>query len=83
MVNSNTPLKDHWESYLNEVLPKNAPEVQKVECRRAFYAGALSIWVTVISGVSEAEELTGSDLELIKILKSEFAEYLKELINKR
>lgn len=82
MTTSKTPLKDHWESYLNEVLPKNAPEIQKVECRRAFYAGALAIWVTVISGVSEAEEITGSDLLLMNTIKNEFAEYLKELIKK-
>lgn len=29
-----------WSSYAREVLPADAPEVQRVECRRAFYAGA-------------------------------------------
>ena len=28
-----------WESYRRDVLPADAPVVQRVECRRAFYAG--------------------------------------------
>ena len=32
-----------WESYETEVLPKDAPDVQRVECKRAFYAGAFAV----------------------------------------
>lgn len=29
-----------WNSYRREVIPAEAPDVQVIECRRAFYAGA-------------------------------------------
>lgn len=36
-------LADEWESYQNEVLPRDAPEIQVTETQRAFYAGAGSL----------------------------------------
>jgi len=36
------PINDAWESYRDGVLPKDAPQVQVDECRKAFYAGAFS-----------------------------------------
>lgn len=32
-----------WEKFVIDVLPKDAPAVQRVEMRRAFYAGAASL----------------------------------------
>jgi hypothetical protein len=34
------PLARSWQSYRDQVIPPNAPEIQLLECRRAFYAGA-------------------------------------------
>lgn len=33
-------LREQWESYLADVMPRDAPPVQIQETRRAFYAGA-------------------------------------------
>ena len=35
-----TTLREFWESYHREVIPPTAPDVQVIECRRAFMAGA-------------------------------------------
>lgn len=37
-----TPIDDAWRSYAAQVLPPDAPEVQRVECRRAFFGGAVA-----------------------------------------
>jgi hypothetical protein len=36
-----------WESYLREVIPAAAPDVQIQECRRAFYAGAQGMFTAM------------------------------------
>lgn len=36
-------LKESWNDYATHVLPATCPQVQRVETRRAFYAGAASI----------------------------------------
>jgi hypothetical protein len=33
-------IDEKWRSFEAEVVPKNAPPVQRIEMRRAFYAGA-------------------------------------------
>jgi hypothetical protein len=33
-------IENGWESYLKEVIPKGASQIQVIECKRAFYAGA-------------------------------------------
>lgn len=36
-------VKDEWDAFSDQVIPKTAPEVQHREMKRAFYAGAASI----------------------------------------
>lgn len=48
-------LRQKWESYLTEVLPADAPEIQRVECRRAFYAGAKAVQAMLLA-TSELDE---------------------------
>lgn len=35
-----------WDDFAARVLPEDAPEVQRVEMRRAFYAGVASLLIT-------------------------------------
>ena len=36
-------IEDRWKNYRLRVIPLDAPELQAVECRRAFYAGAQAV----------------------------------------
>lgn len=49
-----------WQSYLTQVIPKDAPAVQRRETKRAFYAGASSaiqiMQQIAVSDLSETEE---------------------------
>ena len=36
-------IKEEWNSYSRQVMPKDAPSVQRSECMMAFYAGVASV----------------------------------------
>lgn len=68
------PMNDAWESYRDGVLPKDAPQVQVDECRKAFYAGAFSHHCITTSigdpGISEER-----GLEILTAIDAEIREY--------
>lgn len=45
-----------WRSYHDKVLPDGVSEVQTVECRRAFYAGAQAMFGLMTGPVTGASE---------------------------
>lgn len=72
-------IKHHWLSYRREVVPPQAGEVQVEECRRAFYAGALAVWSSIMSGLSEGSEPQPTDEALLASIQAEFVEFGAEL----
>ncbi len=36
-------LNQRWRTYKDRVIPRDAPSIQMIECRRAFFAGAAAI----------------------------------------
>jgi len=47
---------EEWASYQAEVVPADAPEVQREECKRAFYAGAQAMYVAVLAASEPDDE---------------------------
>jgi len=41
------PIADAWKSYESKVVPAEAGDVQRQECRRAFMAGALFVLLAI------------------------------------
>lgn len=41
---SQNTIKALWESYQNEVIPKEAGQVQRDECKQSFYAGCAALY---------------------------------------
>lgn len=60
-------LKTDWESYLNQIVPKHAGEVQKRETKQAFYAGAWALFTLVLHG--DPEDLDRAQNELVEFYK--------------
>ena len=52
MTNLNLTVLDEWLSYQSAVLPQNCPAIQRVETRRAFYAGAQAM-LALIARIDE------------------------------
>lgn len=65
-------MEKQWDSYRTQVLPADAPQVQIVECRRAFLCGAIAAISTMglLSYLPEAEAVDecGTMLEELKRL---------------
>lgn len=72
-------IADAWRDFEIDVIPLNAPEVQRVESRRAFYAGAVSMWSGLMSILEPGEEPTEKDLATMDAIKAEIDAYVKEL----
>jgi hypothetical protein len=47
---------DEWKSYERDVVPAEANDVQREECRRAFYAGAWACFTAVLSATEPDDE---------------------------
>lgn len=54
-----TTMRAGWESYRASLMPPDAGEVQVIECRRAFYAGAVHLFGAVVdnSNLPESEAM--------------------------
>lgn len=62
-----------WQSYERDVVPPTAPNVQREECRRAFYAGAFEMFcrmmeATELSDDGAEQRLTELDQEVRSIV---------------
>lgn len=50
-----TTLNDEWNTYSGHVIPPKAPGIQRVEMRRAFYAGAATMFNLMTQAASKSE----------------------------
>jgi len=69
-------LHEHWLSYSREVLPAHAPEVQRAETRRAFYAGAAALFYSLTSRLEPGGEPTDADVEMVEGLRRELVGFV-------
>lgn len=72
-------LTDEWEHYARAILPAGAPDVQKVETRRAFYAGAAALFTLMTGGLDEDSEPTELDIAFVEVLSQELAAFGRDL----
>jgi len=80
MSNPNRRLiAEHWNNYARMVLPKNCPTVQRVECRRAFYAGAYAFFQATMAALDPDKEVTEEDMEILRLALKELGEEILRL----
>lgn len=73
-------IKEAWERFAAECVPADAEDVQRVETRRAFYAGALSLFAGICGAVEPGEgEPTAADMAVLDGVREEFQAYEAEL----
>ena len=68
-----------WRSYAEQIIPVNAPDVQRQELRRAFYAGAASMFGGIMAMLEPGTEPTDADLENMNALQGELDQYVRDL----
>lgn len=73
------PVADAWASFERNVVPPSAGATQRQEMRLAFYAGAHSLFTSILKGLSPGAEPQPSDLAMLDDISAEFDEHLVEV----
>ena len=61
---------EQWNDYVRQVVPKGASREQLIETKRAFYAGAFSVFCSVLKAVTEQDD----ELKLCRVYEEIEAE---------
>ncbi len=73
-------IADAWREFeLNVLTPINAPEVQRTECRRAFYAGAGGLLTGLVRMLDPEERPTAEDLKKMDAIQAELTQFQDDL----
>lgn len=64
-----------WRSYSEMVIPPDAPDIQRAECRLAFYAGAKAFYSALIALTDPGTDATDADLVLMQSLHDELENF--------
>jgi hypothetical protein len=72
-------IAEQWSTYAAQVLPRDAPKVQRVETRRAFYAGALTLFRALIAGLDPDNDPTLEDVRRIDAIDAELKSFYKRV----
>ncbi len=74
-----TIIEEAWVSYREECIPPTASHTQVVESRRAFYAGACTLFVGILEGLSPNKDVTDADVAALEDIKAELDEHTEML----
>lgn len=74
-----TTIRELWDSYARDVVPKDAPIVQRWETRRAFYAGAQALFTSILTMLDPGEEPTEADLSKMDHLEEELTSFKEDV----
>jgi dsDNA-specific endonuclease/ATPase MutS2 len=72
-------LAEQWATYRERVVPEDAPPVQVVESRRAFYAGTESLLRSMMTGLDPGTEPTEADLDRMDQLEAELEQFAEDV----
>ncbi len=68
-----------WRSYAEQVIPIDAPDFQRRECRRAFYAGAQSLFNGILNMLGPEEEATEAECGKMAMVEAELEQFCNDL----
>lgn len=72
-------IAEAWRDFEIQVIPLNAPEIQRTECRRAFYAGAIAMFGGIVNMLEPGQEATEADLKKMDAIQAEINQYSGDL----
>lgn len=74
-MSSDKIMDSAWRSYSEQVIPLDAPDIQRQECRRSFYAGAGALFGGVMKMLDPGEDPTLDDLAKMDALQTELDQF--------
>lgn len=69
-------IEDSWNDYFSKVVPEDASEIQVRETRKAFYAGAVCLYTTIMTSLGPNAEVSESDLNIVGSIQDELRQFL-------
>jgi hypothetical protein len=76
LVHEGKLIEAGWIGYNHLVLSKDAPQVQRDECRMAFFAGAQHLFGSMLGILEEDRDPTPADLERMSQINAELESFL-------
>lgn len=68
-------IRKQWDEYRTMVVPDDAVPDQMSQLEQAFFAGALSLYVTIMKNLGPGPEPTDADMQRMEDLQTELLEY--------
>lgn len=68
-----------WVSYRDRVLPLRASDVQIIETRRGFYAGALALLEIMMTSLDPGTDPTDADLRKMDDIEEELKDFVEDV----
>ena len=75
-------INELWISYMDEVLPKDAPAVQIQESKRAFVAGARGV-IGILLAIGDDSVSEEQGVDIIEALHQECRAFVKDVLEGR
>lgn len=72
-----------WDKYATEMMPQDAPLIQIIETRRAFYAGAASLFGELVTKTRDEKITEDQGKDFITEINSEISQFGQDLIDGR
>ena len=72
-------IAEAWRTFESEVLPTDAPEVQRTETRRAFYAGARALFAGMVGMLEPGQDTTQADLGKMDAIQEELNQFREDV----
>ena len=76
------PIERECDDYMLRVMPATASQTQRVETRRAFFAGAQTLFGLLVNGLQDTgnpDDVTPADLELMDVVHDDRNRFWKEV----
>lgn len=73
-------IEDEWNLYRLHVIPAHAPEVQIVESRNAFFAGAGAFLRAIAAKLDPSDEVTAKDEQVMESVRRELLAFAIEML---
>ena len=74
------PIDAAWRSLAERAIPPAAPDRQRIEMRRAFYAGAQSLFLALMCDLDPGAEPTEADEARVKAIDAELKAFAADLL---
>lgn len=76
-------IEKEWNDYLLKIMPKDAGVQQVIETRKAFFAGAGSLFYAILNYLEhtdDPDEVTEADMDLMEGLQKEIDEWTEQQV---